>query len=415
MEVAEQRMSRTRKKLSDRTKALEAQAQAVEASKEALRAEISGLGREIDALRRQHEADLKQIEDMQHDREMLNKKVEKAAGESAKQVTMVRTGEVAKQNLQQEIEAFKQENQRQRKEIYALERERERSVAEAQAATSTYLQAMEEVKLRESAIADLQKKIAEQEAKLKQQKALYEAIRGERNLYSKNLIEAQEEIAEMQRKFKILNHQIEQLREEIAAKSMAQVSEHFLLVRVQKLRDKYKTELDQVSRQVEVAEGTVTKQQDEIKHLASIIAALEADVARQRKENEIVANEKDILMQQLVRRNEEIALLYEKIGLQQHALTTGEQQYREKAEDVRLLRTKIADTRREIANMRGAAQQSDTLKTETYQLQRELLAERARVRALSDELENPMNIHRWRKLQGSDPAAYELIQNIQAL
>lgn len=26
-----------------------------------------------------------------------------------------------------------------------------------------------------------------------------------------------------------------------------------------------------------------------------------------------------------------------------------------------------------------------------------------------------MNIHRWRKLQGSDPAAYEMIQKIQAL
>ena len=32
------------------------------------------------------------------------------------------------------------------------------------------------------------------------------------------------------------------------------------------------------------------------------------------------------------------------------------------------------------------------------------------MRALSEELENPMNVHRWRKLEGSDPAIYELIQ-----
>lgn len=32
------------------------------------------------------------------------------------------------------------------------------------------------------------------------------------------------------------------------------------------------------------------------------------------------------------------------------------------------------------------------------------------VRALSEELENPMNVHRWRKLEGSDPVMYELIQ-----
>ena len=48
-----------------------------------------------------------------------------------------------------------------------------------------------------------------------------------RNLYSKNLIEAQDEIQEMKRKFKIINHQIEQLKEEISAKDLALVKEHF--------------------------------------------------------------------------------------------------------------------------------------------------------------------------------------------
>ena len=52
-------------------------------------------------------------------------------------------------------------------------------------------QALEEVKVREMAILDLQKKIMDGENKLKQQQNLYEAVRSERNLYSKNLIEAQ--------------------------------------------------------------------------------------------------------------------------------------------------------------------------------------------------------------------------------
>ena len=37
------------------------------------------------------------------------------------------------------------------------------------------------------------------------------------------------------------------------------------------------------------------------------------------------------------------------------------------------------------------------------------------IAALSEELENPMNVHRWRKLEGSDPATYEMIQKIQTL
>lgn len=88
-------------------------------------------------------------------------------------------------------------------------------------------QALEEVKLREMAIIDLQKRIMEGEAKLKQQQNLYEAVRADRNLYSKNLIEAQDEIQEMKRKFKIMQHQIEQLKEEITGKDLYLLKEHF--------------------------------------------------------------------------------------------------------------------------------------------------------------------------------------------
>ena len=55
---------------------------------------------------------------------------------------------------------------------------------------------------------------------MKQQQNLYEAVRSDRNLYSKNLTETQEEIAEIRRRYKIVNHQISQLKEEIDLKEL---------------------------------------------------------------------------------------------------------------------------------------------------------------------------------------------------
>ncbi len=75
--------------------------------------------------------------------------------------------------------------------------------------------------LRQMRINELGNKISDWEVKLKQQQQLYESVRSDRNLYSKNLIEAQDEIAEMKRKLKIMNHQIEQLKEDITAKVVA--------------------------------------------------------------------------------------------------------------------------------------------------------------------------------------------------
>ncbi len=53
------------------------------------------------------------------------------------------------------------------------------------------MQALEEVKVRQASVVQLQKRIAESDTKLKQQQSLYETVRSDRNLYSKNLNEAQ--------------------------------------------------------------------------------------------------------------------------------------------------------------------------------------------------------------------------------
>ncbi|CAN9501382.1 unnamed protein product [Ophioblennius macclurei] len=51
---------------------------------------------------------------------------------------------------------------------------------------------------------------------------------------------------------------------------------------------------------------------------------------------------------------------------------------------------------------------------ELFHLQKQLLKERARNSVLEEQLK-PINIHRWRRLEGSDPGKYVLIQKIQAL
>merc|ERR1719453_2232914 len=144
---------------------------------------------------------------------------------------------------------------------------------------------------------------------------------------------------------------------------------------------------------------------------------MEADAERfrQQREYDVVINERDILGTQLIRRNDELALLYEKIKIQRGAISTGEVAYRDRLEDLRVLRLKENTLRRELHIQRSQASQMEGLRQEVYTLQRELLQDRTNVKALSEELENPNNSHRWRKLEGSDPGTYEMLQKIQAL
>ena len=68
-------------------------------------------------------------------------------------------------------------------------------------------------------------------------------VRSDRNLYAKNQIEAQEEIAEMKRKFKTMTRHIEQLKEEIDAKDQAFVKEHIEHNKADKEKDALKNNL----------------------------------------------------------------------------------------------------------------------------------------------------------------------------
>jgi len=153
----------------------------------------------------------------------------------------------------------------------------------------------------------------------------------------------------------------------------------------------------------------------EVKNLNDLIRDADEERKRQQKELQQVVSERDILGTQLVRRNDELALLYEKIKIQQSTLAKGEIQYRQRLQDIRLLKLEIKKLRREKAILNRNVSSIDDLRKEVYHTQRELLRERTRCKALEEELENPMNIHRWRKLEASDPNQYEMILKIQAL
>jgi len=135
----------------------------------------------------------------------------------------------------------------------------------------------------------------------------------------------------------------------------------------------------------------------------------------QKRQYEEIINERDILGTQLVRRNDELALLYEKIKIQERTRQEGELAYKQRLEESRGLAIKSADLKRELKIERQSVANIDVLQKEVFQLQRELLQERTKVKALSEELENPMNVHRWRKLEGSDPVMTEIVEKVKTL
>lgn len=87
----------------------------------------------------------------------------------------------------------------------------------------------------------------------------------------------------------------------------------------------------------------------------------------------MVINERDILGTQLIKRNEELALLYEKIKIQKSTLKKGEIYYQEKVHDILNIRKEISKLKRELIASQCETACIPDLKREIYLLQKEHL------------------------------------------
>lgn len=380
-----------------------------------LKEQMKSVLKTVDAQKKDAETDEKIVKELQIQLKRLTASLHDANQKNQDQYKLVEENEHIKRGLEEDIIMHKIEEQQLRKRNYLLEKQKEKAAMQSANWQFKYGETLEQVKLKEMEAAELTKQIIDEKNKLRVQQNLYEQVRSDKNMYSQQQMQQKDDIVEMKRKFKIMTHQIEQLKEEIQNKDNTLINEHFSYKRLQAQMKVATRKLAKRREVLETADKVLLAQDAEIKNLRRMLNEAEVTQLQQKRSYDDLMQERDILGTQLIRRNDELALLYEKIRIQQSTLSKGETQYRERLQDLRALKIAINHLKQELQIRSQEVTNIDALKNEIYHVQRELLQERTKVKALSEELENPMNVHRWRKLEGSDPKRYELIQKIQTL
>ncbi|NXO72462.1 CFA58 protein, partial [Phainopepla nitens] len=409
------KLSKIRDVLQNKLRTAEEHKVDAEHEKNTLKTQIIRLEKELETAKKQAETDKRTTDGLVRERDMLNQNLIKATNATQKQIDLVKLHEQSKQNLEAEIQSYKIEAQKQRKIIYQLEKERESFISETSELKEKILSHMKDLEIHELQICDYEKEIQVQMMKLKQQQNLCETLRTERTLYSKNLIEAKDEIAEMKMKLKNATRQLDQLKEELKEKDLALEKAHVESQQSEDEKQSMKTELLRMTKQAQETKAYIENQEAEEKNLLKIIAEADAERTKQQKEFDKVLDERRALGTKLTRRNDEVALLYEKIKIQQAILHRGESEYRQRMEDMRILKLEIKKLRREKGILGKSVANVEELRWEFNHMQKELLREQTRCKILEEELQKPLQVHRWRKLEASDPTTYELILKVQRL
>lgn len=120
----------------------------------------------------------------------------------------------------------------------------------------------------------------------------------------------------------------------------------------------------------------------------------------------------------LIRRNDEVYLLYEKIRILETILKRGEIAYAKLAESLRFRNLESTRLKKSLQLLEGNKSQIKALKSLLESSEKARMFEQAKRDVLEDDCGQKslsVNIHRWRKLKGCDPTTYELVVKVSAL
>ena len=176
-----------------------------------------------------------------------------------------------------------------------------------------------------------------------------------------------------------------------------------------------RNEVNKVKKQITSSEQITANQFSEITKLNKIINEAESERNRQQKELKSVASERDLLGAQLTKRNHELSKLYDSIKLLRSTLSRGERQYNHAVAEILGLQNQLETLQSELESCKGQVTSTDSMKREAMAIDNELTQERMKIKFLSEELARPINVHRWRKLESSDPDRWEQVLRIQSL
>merc|ERR1719206_244750 len=279
----------------------------------------------------------------------------------------------------------------------------------------------QQMKVKEIECMDLSKKSLSKVQNLKECRKQYEAMKNSRNRYANLVQNTYQALSEMKEKIKIVENELEILKNENVSKETALIEESRILTAAQYTRDQLRFELNKSQHIWADKRAEIQRYEMDIAKLEITVRSIDAEVEgiAQKFEAALVHRNRNGLL--VIDRNDELSLLCEKKNVLRSVLAQGDALIREKDAHSKTLKLAIEDVRRslEVQRQRLPSDEQQRECAKTYCALETRLKETRRVsKQLSQELAVPnpsLNPTRYRKIAGSDPSANQLHSQIAVL
>lgn len=195
---------------------------------------------------------------------------------------------------------------------------------------------------------------------------------------------------------------------ESSTKDKALFKEKGLHQQAQLQRDSLRQDLNKYLSSYRERQSVVEQQIQEIDKLNNIINNMEKQLLELKKKYEKAVEERNTTGIQLIDRNDELCIIYERSNQQLEAFRKGEIELLRKDEELRMIRLQAENVKRRYVVAKKRIPEIESMKAAVRDLEDLLVVERKKTEDLSLQLEDPKNIDRWRPLEGDDPSLEQL-------
>jgi chromosome segregation ATPase len=245
---------------------------------------------------------------------------------------------------------------------------------------------------------------------------MYEVVKNERNKYTTHIQKSSQHLSEMKEKLKILQNEVEILKMESAFKDKKLQNIKQEAQSLKTIHDNLQNQKTSIGTKNRVLHVQVEQSVIETDKLNSIINAIEKEMVKLRREYEQGVETRNFTGTQLIDRNDELCILWEKSNILEKLLKKGESAMLSKNEEIRGFNIDLKEVERQLVVVQKKIPEIPKLVDEHVRMRAQVDNVRKRTDELSKELENPdSHLRRWQKLKGEDLDADSLRKKIQDL
>lgn len=370
----------------------------LESEREVCKKQVEFLGREAQRLSGQRKQYASELEEMKRDVDIL---INNFLKEEIAEKRCVKD----KENIQSSIQHLEDllaerslQEQAHKRELSELAMHREQISRECSRNQGRVLLAKNELKVKEVILRELRKRHDEMQTRLTSLMEMFQNVKRERSQKAAQIQSASQRMSEMQEKIKILENELEVLRRESLIKdselSRKKRESHELRQTCKNLRvdkNKCKKKLDE-------AANVERDLKNQMRKLNNVITMTEDEMLELKRAYEDAVENRNYTGIQLIDRNDELCILYEKSNIQESIIKNGLLMINKRSEEIRALTVQLTDTQRQIELCQRVLPQVRDMEEDLAKLVQDLEDERWRASVLESDLTDPLNPSRWRKL-----------------